>query len=93
MAIGDSVVSAVTQTDDQKNEAAAEEVRRFGLHTIQAVKTFFTQANDAITNAPGDKATVMAKLGSDQTDAETLLQKMVALVNDHQATADADVSF
>jgi len=93
MAIGDSVVATVAQTDDQKNEAAAEEIRRLGLHAILTVNTIITQANDAITNAPGDKATVMAKLGSDQTDAETLLQKIVTLVNDHQATADDDVSF
>lgn len=93
MSIGDSVVVAVTQTDDQKNEAASEEIRRLSLQAILTVKTALTQANDAITNAPGDKATIMAKLGSDQTDAEALIQKIVTLVNDHQATADDDVSF
>lgn len=93
MSIGDSVVAAVTQTDDQKNEAAAEEIRRLLLHIVSCCGSGLTQVLDTITNAPGDKAAVMAKLGSDQTDAETLAQKIVTLVNDHQATADDDVSF
>lgn len=93
MAIGDSVVGSVAQTDDQKNEAAAEEIRRLLLHVVSCCDGGLTQALDAITAAPGDKATVMAKLGTDQTDAETLAQKIVTLINDHQASAESDVSF
>lgn len=93
MAIGDTALTIVTQTADQKNEAACEAIRDTCLNAIRQAKIAVDRANQAIADAPGDKATVMGKFGSDQTDAEALMQKLVALVNDHKATRSSTLSF
>lgn len=93
MAIGDTVLARVTQTDDQKNDAACEAIRETCLNAIRQAELAVKRANQAVADAPGDKAAVMGKFGSDQTDAEALMQKLVTLVNDHQATGGSTLRF
>ena len=93
MPIGDTTVTEVTMTTAQEDQKACEMVREGCLDLIRRAQQIVNQANQAITDAPGDKAAVMGLFGADQTDAEALMQKVVTLVNDHQQTGSPAVSF
>ena len=93
MAIGDTTVAVVTQTTDQQDGSACETIREICINAIRQAKIAVDRANQAIADAPGSKSTVMGKFASDQTDAEKLMQKLVTLVNDHQADEGSTLRF
>jgi hypothetical protein len=93
MPLADGQAGTITLTDAQKNERAGAQVKAACARIIQAAAQVVAQANSAVSNAPGDKAAVMATLGADEAEAAAILADLVTLHNGHKKTGADDISF
>ncbi len=67
----------------------AQQLLRALKRAIATNKQIIARATALVSGASGGKTSINSELGSDQTEASALLDKMVALVNAHQKTGNA----
>ena len=100
LADGNSIApgAATLLTDDQKNQDAADQLKAASVRAINQALRCINTANAAITNAPGNKAAVLAKIGgtgsgTDGEEVQQIMDALVALHNAHKKTGASNISF
>ncbi len=79
-----------TSTDDGKNTHASNVVKHvISNRLIRDCARAVNDANEAISLAPGDKAAVLSKLGTDQAEVEAVMDALLAIYNSRRKTGDA----
>lgn len=77
-------------TDDGKNTHAAMVVKHSCNRIIRDCCRLVDSMNETISLAPGDKATVMAKIDA---EAQTVMDLVLSIFNTHKPTAETTRTF
>ena len=88
MPIADLTPSAKPEITD---DVCTARLIRVLIRTLESNRNLLQRISNVIVNAPGGKAGCLTCLGTDQTEAVAILDKLVTLLNTHKAAGIADV--
>jgi hypothetical protein len=78
-------------SDAEKNQRAADQIKKILARSARLQRQMLKNVKRLISNAPGDKATIMALLGTDETEANTMVNSMKTFANTHKKAGDEDI--
>lgn len=94
MPVADSKRPAVPvpSNDTERNQRTADILAAVLADSVESARRHIARIISLVDDAPGNKAAVFALLTSNETEADTILTKLLDLANTHKATGDADLS-
>ena len=93
MPIADQDITPVNLTDQQKVDRALRQIKSILKRTVQGSRRTIGTINKIVKDTPGGKAAIVSAAGDDAAEAQAIISKLVAIVNNHKATNSDDVSF
>ena len=80
-------------SDAEKDQNAANVCDAASKRMLNRIQRCIDTMNQAITDAPGNKATVLALTTGGATDIQALADAVMAAHESHKAAADASLAF
>ena len=88
MGLADKTKKHLNLTDAQKNEQAANNIRRALGRAARTQRQIIKNIKGTIKAAPGSKATILGLLDDDETEATQMIGKLKDFANTHKKTND-----
>jgi len=92
MGLADKAINHPNLTNTQKNERAANNIRRMLGRAVKQQRQALKNIKGIIKTAPGNKATILGLLGADETEAATMIDEMKTFANTHKKANDPNIT-
>lgn len=79
-------------SDAEKDQRSADRIGLILGDVVRSARRAVQRIQRIVDDSPGNKATVFAKLGADQSESDTILTKVLDLANAHKGSNDQNLT-